>query len=66
MGRESEITAGRCGDKTGARGPTPIARLPDGIIHHYAPLAVIGIAGNTVSGRSGCRMALQAPLKKEA
>jgi len=41
----------------------PIARLPDGIIHHYAPLAVIGLAGKTVSVRSGCRMALQAPLK---
>jgi hypothetical protein len=43
----------------------PIARLPDGVIHHYAPLAVIGISGSTVSASPGCRMQFASPLKKE-
>ena len=43
-------------DSSGANLAVPIAKPPDGIQHHYAPLAVIDVASTGISVRTpGCR-----------
>jgi hypothetical protein len=44
----------------------PIARLPDGITHHYAPLATIGVGDKAVTVTGDCRWQLGGPAAFKA